>query len=52
VLKSFEHYLKFLGSSGISETWSRILLLHIISFKIISRDIVMENFGVSLEALI
>jgi hypothetical protein len=33
----FEFYLRYLEISEILETWSKILLLHLVAFKIISR---------------
>jgi hypothetical protein len=37
VLKHSRTYLKYLGFSEIYETWSTILFLYQVSFKIISR---------------
>jgi hypothetical protein len=48
----FGIYLKCLGISEFCETLPRCFSLHLVSFKIISRLVVMEIFEVPLDALI
>jgi hypothetical protein len=52
VVLNFGDLIKFLRSFRIYETWIIIFSLHLISFKIICRLFVVENFEVPLEALI